>query len=420
LDIDAEHGDVVIAPIDAKEIAIVGAGPAGLFAAEIIARAGHRVTIYERMPSPARKFLMAGRGGLNLTHNEPLETFLNRYGDAANEIRSAVEAFPPLRLIDWANGLGTKTFVGTSGRVFPEAMKASPLLRAWLKRLEALGVAMKTRHRWIDFGEMGELLFDTPDGPVTIKPDASVFALGGGSWPKLGSDGGWVDPFRRVGIATAELTPANCGVLVSWSDSFRSRFEGVPLKRIAISIDHATSRGEAIISKSGLEGGAIYSIVPAIRRVIAANETEAPKLTIDLKPDSSHEALAARLARRRPKETLTNFLRKAAHLEPAAIALLREGTARPSDNPDDLATDIKALRIPVAGLSGLERAISTAGGISWDQLDARLMIKSVPGVFVAGEMLDWEATTGGYLLQGTYATAAAAANGLLDSLATQQ
>jgi hypothetical protein len=419
LGIDAEYGIVVRPPTDARHIAIVGAGPAGLFAAEIIARAGHRVTVYERMASPARKFLMAGRGGLNLTHNEPLETFLTRYGDAANEIRSSIEAFPPSRLIDWANELGAQTFVGTSGRVFPKAMKASPLLRAWLRRLDELGVTVKTRHRWIGF-DADTLSFETPTGVIAIKPDASLFALGGASWPKLGSDGSWIDLFQCAGVGTIPLAPSNCGVLVSWSDRFRNRFEGTPLKRIVLTINGTSSRGEAMITKSGLEGGAIYALVPAIRAAIEANDDAAPKLAIDLKPDMSRATLAARLSQRRPKETMTNFLRKAAHLEPTAIALLREGSAPLPDNADDLAARIKALEIPVSGLAGIERAISTAGGVSWDELDNRLMLKYRPGTSVAGEMLDWEAPTGGYLLQGTFASAATAANGLLEWLAARQ
>ncbi len=418
MDLDAEHGHVVTAAFKANDVAIVGAGPAGLFAAEIIAGAGHRVTIYERMPSPARKFLLAGRGGLNLTHSEPFASFLPRYGDAAESIRATIEAFPPSRLIEWANGLNADTFTGTSGRVFPRAMKASPLLRAWLLRLNGLGIAIKTRHRWTGFRAAGELSFETPDGPITIKPGASLFALGGASWPKLGSDGAWTQPFARADIASTPLAPANCGVLVPWSDVFKSRFQGIPLKRIALSIAGITVRGEAIITAKGLEGGAIYALVPHIRTFLAAHESA--MLYIDLKPDMTEAVLTERLSRRRPKETLTNFLRKATHLDPAAVALLREGAPPLPDRPDALAAHIKTVAIRVVGLTGLERAISTAGGVRWDELDAHLMIKRRPGVFLAGEMLDWEAPTGGYLLQGTFATAATAANGLLAWLAEQQ
>ncbi len=416
MDVDAEYGIMVSPQAAAHDIAIVGAGPAGLFAAEIIAHAGHRVTIYERMPSPARKFLLAGRGGLNLTHSEPLENFLPRYGD--DRVRTAVEAFPPSRLIEWADGLAAHTFTGSSGRVFPKAMKASPLLRAWLRRLSSLGVTIKTRHRWSGFDETGELSFETPDGPITIKPDASLFATGGASWPKLGSDGSWTEGFARAGIPSSPLTPANCGVLVPWSNVFKSRFEGSALKRIALSIGASTTRGELIITANGLEGGAIYALVPLLRAALATHKS-AP-LTIDLKPDVNAMALAERLSQRRPKETLTNFLRKATHLEPAAIALLREGTARLPEDAGSLVARIKSVPIQVTGLAGLDRAISTAGGVAWTELDAHLMVKSHPGVFVAGEMLDWEAPTGGYLLQATFATASEAAKGLLSWLAARQ
>ena len=286
--IDAEHGDVVSRATPAKvcDVAIVGAGPAGLFAAEIIAGAGHRVTIYERMASPARKFLLAGRGGLNLTHSEPLETFLTRYGDDAGEVRAAVEAFPPSRLIAWANDLGANTFVGTSGRVFPQAMKASPLLRAWLRRLDGLGVTIKTRHRWTGLAPSGGLLFETSDNEtITVNPDAALLALGGASWPKLGSDGRWADNFIAGDIPVTPLTPANCGVLVPWSEVFRKRFEGAALKRIAVSIGDVTRRGEAVVTRTGLEGGVIYALGPSIRAALEAGRDAT--LLVDLKPEVS-------------------------------------------------------------------------------------------------------------------------------------
>lgn len=404
--------------IEAKNVAIIGGGPAGLFAAEVIANAGHRVSIYERMPSPARKFLLAGRGGLNLTHSEPLERFLTRYGEAADEVRTAVETFPPERLIGWANGLDAQTFVGTSGRVFPKAMKASPLLRAWLRRLDDLGVSMNIRHRWIGFTDTGALMFETPEGERTVKPDATLFALGGGSWPKLGSDGAWIDVFQNSGVAITPLEPANCGVLVEWSQVFKSRFEGSALKRIALSIASTTVRGEAVITATGLEGGAIYALGPQIRAALAQGNSAT--LIVDLKPDLTQSALAQRLSRRRAGETLTNFLRKAAHLDPVAVALLREGSAELPDSADALAGHMKALPLKVVGLTSIERAISTAGGIAWEGLDRSQMLRSRPGVYVAGEMLDWEAPTGGYLLQATFATAASAANGLLEWLSARQ
>jgi hypothetical protein len=297
-------------------------------------------------------------------------------------------------------------------------MKASPLLRAWLRRLNDLGVSIRARHRWSGFTESGELTFATPDGTITIEPAAVLFALGGASWPKLGSDGGWVEPFRCAGVASTPLAPANCGVIVPWSEIFRSRFEGVALKRVALSIGASTTRGELIITAKGLEGGAIYALVPLLRSALAAHGSGL--LAIDLKPDMDAHALAERLSKRRPKETLTNFLRKVANLEPAAIALLREDPSAPPDTAEMLAAWIKSVPVEVTGLSGLDRAISTAGGIAWSELDGHLMVKRHPGVFVAGEMLDWEAPTGGYLLQATFATAFEAAKGLLSWLAARQ
>jgi hypothetical protein len=415
LGLDAEHGNVVSgSAFTPRNVAIVGGGPAGLFAAEIIASAGHRVTVYERMPSPARKFLLAGRGGLNLTHSEPTENFLARYS-GAEKIFSAIEAFPPSRLVKWADGLGAETFVGTSGRVFPRAMKASPLLRAWLRRLNELGVVLRTRHRWTGFTPEGGLLFETPEGTIAPRPDATLFALGGASWPKLGSDGSWIDAFTGAGIPVAPIGPANCGVLVAWSDVFKSRFEGAALKRIGLTFNGTTIRGEAIVTRKGLEGGAIYVLIPRIRSALASQENVA--LSVDLKPDVEAAALAERLAKPRGKETLTNFLRKATHLDPPALALLREADPTLPKAADALAALIKAVPLRVTGLAGIDRAISTAGGVEWAALDDDLMVDARPGTFVAGEMLDWEAPTGGYLLQATFATAAKAAKGLLGWLA---
>ncbi|MFA7306557.1 MAG: TIGR03862 family flavoprotein [Hyphomicrobium sp.] len=405
------------APASTRHVAIVGAGPAGLFAAEIIAAHGHHVTVYERMASPARKFLLAGRGGLNLTHSEAIAAFLDRYGDDAGEVRAAVERFPPEKLIAWANGLGADTFVGSSGRVFPRAMKASPLLRAWLRRLTGLGVTIKTRHRWTGFSPSGGLQFETAENArIEIDADAALLALGGASWPKLGSDGSWVDAFTHAGIAVAPLTPANCGVLVPWSDVFRARFEGTALKRIALTIDGTTRRGEAIITRKGLEGGAVYALGPYIRAALAKND-ETATLVVDLKPDREHADLVARLSRPRGKDTMTNFLRKTVHLDAAGAGLLREAAL--PDGPEALAARIKATPIRITGLAGLDRAISTAGGVAWRSLNANLMLAARPGVFLAGEMLDWEAPTGGYLLQGTFATSAKAANALLDWLGSR-
>jgi len=401
----------VTVPEPIRNVAIVGGGPAGLFAAERIARRGHHVTVYDRMPSPARKFLLAGRGGLNLTHSEALSAFLDRYGDDTEDIKASVAAFPPEELIAWANELGAETFVGTSGRVFPRAMKASPLLRAWLRRLGELGVAIKTRHLWTGFTPSGALRFETWNGEkIEVKPDATLFALGGASWSKLGSDGRWIADFEDIGVPITPLAPANCGVIVAWSDVFRSRFEGSALKRIALTIGNTTQRGEAIVTRRGLEGGVVYALVPRIRMALA--ETRTATLHVDLKPEMTVDEIASRLTKPRRKDTMTNFLRKSLHLDPAAVGLLRE--AGELETGEALAARIKSIPLRVSGLASLDRAISTAGGVQWRALDDRFMLRTMPGVFLAGEMLDWEAPTVGYLLQATFATAAKAAAGLLD------
>jgi uncharacterized flavoprotein (TIGR03862 family) len=397
-----------------RRVAIVGAGPAGLFAAEHIASAGHAVTIYERMPSPARKLLMAGRGGLNLTHSEPFEQLLSRYGAAAPRLEAALRSFPPAALQEWAQGLGQETFVGTSGRVFPRAMKSAPLLRAWLRRLGDLGVSLRPRHRWTGWDAAGRLLFEAgPAGDIEVETaDATLLALGGASWPRLGANGDWVVPLAAAGVAVTPLEPANCGVRIAWSESFRARCEGQPLKRIAVRVGAIEARGEAVVTSGGLEGGVIYVLTPSLRALLASAAN--PHIVIDLRPDITEAGLAQRLSRPRGKQSTANFLRKSAALSPVAIALLREaaGGALPA-TPASLASLIKAVTLPATGLAGLNRAISTAGGVALDDIDEGYMLRRCPGVFVAGEMLDWEAPTGGYLLQATFATAAAAAQGLL-------
>ena len=394
---------------------VIGAGPAGLMAAEVLARAGARVTVHERMPSPARKLLLAGRGGLNLTHSEGQDAFLSRYAEAEGPISDWLDAFSPDDLIQWADGLGQATFIGSSGRVFPRAMKASPLLRAWLARLADLGVEIRTRSRWT--GWRGEaLVFDTPDGERIEHPAATVLAMGGASWPRLGSDGAWVPALEGAGVAVSPLVPANAGFDVAWSDVLVERFAGQVLKPATLTFGDQTVRGEMVVTRYGVEGGAVYALSSALRAAVAAEGSAT--LVVDLRPDLTEAALAERLARPRGKDSMTNHLRKAGGLSPVAVALLREiGDIPPGF--DKLAKRIKAVRLKLTGIQGLERAISTAGGVRFGSLNPSLMLTARPGVFVAGEMIDWEAPTGGYLLQASLASGVAAARGLLRWQASQ-
>ncbi|MBL6458525.1 TIGR03862 family flavoprotein [Belnapia sp. T6] len=389
-------------------VAIIGAGPAGLMVAEVLAAAGAAVTVFDRMPSPGRKLLIAGRGGLNLTHSEPLEAFLDRYGPARVRLEPAIRAFPPAALMEWAEALGQPVFTGSSGRVFPRALKASPLLRAWLARLAGQGVTLRTRHRWLGWDAAGALRFAAPEGEVTFCPAATLLALGGASWPRLGSDGAWVGLLPGV----APLRPANCGFLLPWSDHFRRRFEGQPLKRIALEFGGQRVRGEAVVTASGLEGGAVYALSAPLREAIAAEGTAT--LRLDLRPDEAAAALAARLDGPRGGQSLANHLRRAG-LAPVAIGLVQEALHAGATDP--LSRLVKALPLRLTAPAGIERAISSAGGVRWEEVDGRFMLRARPGVFLAGEMLDWEAPTGGYLLQACFSTGAAAARGLLDWLA---
>jgi len=405
--------------VQPREIAIIGAGPAGLIAAERLAGSGHRVTIYERMASPARKFLLAGRGGLNLTHSEPFDAFLRRYREASGWLEPALRAFPPQALRDWADGLGADTFVGSSGRVFPRDMKASPLLRASLGRLDGLGVKLASGRLWTGWDAAGALTFRLAAGETeTIRPDATLLALGGASWPRLGSDGGWAPLLAARGVAISPLRPANGGFTVAWSAQMKERFAGQPLKRIAIRCGGEQVAGEAMIDAEGIEGGAIYALSAPIREAIARDGIAT--IRIDLRPDLPAPDLAARLAKRRKGETLSNHLRKAAGLAPVAIALLRDAAgARLPEEPDALAALIKAAPLRLEAAMPIARAISTAGGIRRDECDAGFMLTRLPGVFAAGEMLDWEAPTGGYLLQASFATGVAAAAGIQTWLAAR-
>ena len=396
-----------------RSLAIIGAGPAGLMAATRLAEAGCPVTVYERMPSPARKLLMAGRGGLNLTHSEPLDVFLSRYQPAAPALLAAVRAFPPAdALRAFAQDLGEPTFVGTSGRVFPTSFKASPLLRAWLARLAAAGVELKTRHTWQGWTADGALRFATPDGEEAARPAATLLALGGASWPRLGSDGGWAPMLRARGVTVAPFRPANMGVLIGWSEPML-RFAGTPLKRIALSCGAARVRGEAMVTATGLEGGAVYALSAAMRAALDTSGTA--ELTVDLRPDLDVGQLARKLEAVPERYSLSNRLRKGGGLSPVAASLVREAGLLPGGAPA-LAARIKAVPLAMTGTCGLERAISSAGGIAWEGLDADFMLRAMPGVFACGEMLDWEAPTGGYLLQACFATGLAAAEGILAHL----
>lgn len=404
------------------KVIIVGAGPAGLMAAEVLARAGVSVTVHERMPSPARKFLLAGRGGLNLTHSEEQEAFLSRYGLAEAAVSDWLDAFTPDDLIAWAEGLGQPTFVGSSGRVFPRAMKASPLLRAWLARLAELGVVLKTRSHWT--GWSGEAL--TFEDGAAETSDAVILATGGASWPRMGSDGGWTPLLEAQGVAIAPLRPSNAGFNVDWSDILKDRAAGQALKAVEISFtpvgpDGKQSalgpfrvRGEVMLTRYGIEGGAIYALSSALREAIAHDGSAT--LSLDLRPDLTEDALADRLARGRGKDSMTNHLRKSGGLSPAAIAVLREIPGEIPLGAEKLAKRIKGVRLKLTGMQGLDRAISSAGGVALGAVNPSLMLTARPGVFVVGEMLDWEAPTGGYLLQASFASGVVAANGVLDWL----
>ena len=390
------------------DAAVIGGGPAGLMAAEALASGGARVVIFERMASPARKFLMAGRGGLNLTHGEDLSVFLTRYREAAPWLEPALRAFTPDDLRAWAAGLGEETFVGSSGRVFPKSFKASPLLRAWLRRLAGVGVEIRPRHMFKGFAPDDTLIFAAPEGDIEVKARTAVLALGGASWPRLGADGGWVATLAARGVCVAPLQPANCGFRAQWSDVFASRFAGQPLKPAVFSFAGRSIRGEAMITAQGLEGGAIYALSAELRDAIARDGHA--DLVVDLRPDVAADALAAKLAPRGGKSLATRL--KQAGLTPQAAGLLREAAGGPLPQaPEALAALIKAAPIRLDATAGLARAISTAGGVRSDEMDAGFMLKRLPGIFVAGEMLDWEAPTGGYLLQACFATGVVAGRG---------
>ncbi|MBI1395767.1 MAG: TIGR03862 family flavoprotein [Betaproteobacteria bacterium] len=391
-----------------SRVLVVGGGPAGLMAAEAALARGARVALCDAKPSVGRKFLIAGRGGLNLTHSEPFDRFIARYPNVPEVLRDAIAAFTAPEIVRWARSLGIETFVGTSGRVFPSDFKAAPLLRAWVHRLRAAGLALHVRHRWTGFADDGSPRFDTPDGVRAVPADATVLALGGASWPHLGSDAAWVPVLSGAGVRVVPLRPANCGFDVRWSAHFSSRHAGAPLKSVIASTcdrdGHVHGRrGELVVTGTGVEGGVVYALSGWLRDAIA--DTGAATLELDLAPDRTEERLAADLGRPRGRRSLARHWQAVAGLEGVRAGLLRE--CLPADALNDVsrvARTIKALPLRLVASRPIAEAISTAGGVAFDELDGHLMLRKRPGVFVAGEMLDWEAPTGGYLLTGCLAT----------------
>ncbi len=397
-------------------INIIGAGPAGLMAAEVIAASGVRVDVYDAMPSVGRKFLMAGKGGLNLTHSEPLEPFLARYGARRAQVENWLAAFGPDALCAWVHALGIETFVGSSARVFPKDMKAAPLLRAWLRRLREAGVVFHMRHRWKGWTEDGALSFDAPKGEITTHADATLLALGGGSWARLGSDGAWAPLLAARGVKIEPLMPANCGFDVAWSEHFRSRFAGQPVKSVVATFTDSggqshRQQGECIVTENGIEGGVVYTLSSRLRDAIAAHGTAT--LHLDLAPGRDLQRIATDLAKPRGRRSFSNHLKNHAGIAGVKAGLLREVTV---DQDINIAALIKALPLQLTATRPLDEAISSAGGVSFDALDEHLMLRALPGVFCAGEMLDWEAPTGGYLLTACFASGRAAGMGVLKRL----
>ena len=409
-------------PIPAT-IAIIGAGPAGLMAAECLAQAGHRVTVFDAMPSVGRKFLLAGIGGMNITHSEALPDFISRYGDAAGQVGTWLQRFSPADLRDWIHDLGIETFVGSSGRVFPKEMKAAPLLRAWLQRLRTLGVQFQPRHRWLGWAELdttttpGHVLrLQSPEGEQRFYCDAVVLALGGASWPKLGSDGRWQQLLQAHNVAIAPLRPANCGFDIGWSAHFAEKFAGEPLKPVVLDFSdlrgkHWHKQGEAMITKTGIEGGLIYAVSAPLRDAIEAQGSAS--LTLDLLPGRDEKRLLAELNKPRGSKSLSAHLQGRAGVSGVRAGLLREALSKEQMNDMALvAKTLKALPLQLKAPRPIEEVISTAGGVCFSALTEQLMLKNLPGMFCAGEMLDWEAPTGGYLLTACFASGKVAADGV--------
>jgi uncharacterized flavoprotein (TIGR03862 family) len=401
-------------------VAIIGGGPAGLMAAEVLSEAGIRVDLYDGMPSVGRKFLLAGVGGMNITHSEAYPAFLSRYAERAPQIAPLLRGFDADALCQWIHDLGIETFVGSSGRVFPTDMKAAPLLRAWLKRLRDSGVIIHTRHRWLGWNEHGALRIDSPAGEITVKPDATLLALGGGSWSRLGSDGAWMLALEQRGVGLAPLQPSNCGFEVqAWSDLMVSKFAGAPLKNIAIGLNDDVPRlGECVITATGIEGSLIYALSAPIREAI--NQYGAATIHIDLLPGRPVDKLQAALSKPRGSRSMAKHLHSQIGIDGVKAALLRELTdAATFADPALLARAVKALPLTLVKTRPLDEAISSAGGVTFEAMDERLMLKTLPGVFCAGEMLDWEAPTGGYLLTGCFASGRAAGLGVVQWLKSE-
>ncbi|RON71685.1 NAD(FAD)-utilizing dehydrogenase [Pseudomonas fluorescens] len=395
-------------------VAIIGGGPAGLMAAEVLSQAGIRVDVYDGMPSVGRKFLLAGVGGMNITHSEAYPAFLSRYAERAPQIAPLLRGFDADALCQWIHELGIETFIGSSGRVFPTDMKAAPLLRAWLKRLRDSGVVIHTRHRWLGWDASGALRIASPQGEISVNPDATLLALGGGSWSRLGSDGAWMLPLEQRGVDLAPLQPSNCGFEVqAWSELMVSKFAGAPLKNIAIGLNDDIPRlGECVITATGIEGSLIYALSAPIREAI--NGYGAAVIHIDLLPGRPVDKLQAALSKPRGSRSMAKHLHSQVGIDGVKAALLRELTdAETFADPALLARAIKALPLTLVKTRPLDEAISSAGGVRFEAMDERLMLKALPGVFCAGEMLDWEAPTGGYLLTGCFASGRAAGQGIV-------
>lgn len=403
-----------------RGVAIIGGGPAGLMAAEVLTARGYAVDVYDAMPSVGRKFLLAGIGGLNITHSEAYPAFVGRYGDRAEQIAPLLKDFDADALRAWVHGLGVETFVGSSGRVFPKEMKAAPLLRAWLSRLREAGARIHVRHRWQGWNADGSLKFDTPDGELAVRADATLLALGGGSWKKLGSDGRWMPWLAEKGVATAPLSPSNCGFDAEWSDFFADKFAGEPLKSIGLAFQGGDGRefkrvGECVITKSGIEGSLIYACSALLRDEIA--RAGAATAYLDLIPAWDEARVLAEVSHPRGSRSLSSHLQSRLNLKGARAGILRECLDKESfQNPALLAAAIKRLPVTVTAARPIDEAISTAGGVSFSALDERQMLAALPGVFCAGEMLDWEAPTGGYLLTACFASGRAAGQGIADWL----